>query len=45
MELIRGQTMVELRNDGKEDFVYLSVTAPPLDFTGAYEQAAPAGEK
>ena len=27
-----------LRNDGNEDFVYLSVTAPPIDFTGAYKE-------
>lgn len=25
-----------LRNDGPDEFVYLSVTAPPIDFTYAY---------
>ena len=27
-----------LRCTGKEDFVYLSVTAPPLDFSAAYQK-------
>lgn len=26
-----------LRNDGKEEFVYLSVTAPPINFKYAYK--------
>lgn len=27
-----------LRNDGKEEFVYLSVTAPPINFGYAYKE-------
>lgn len=27
-----------LRNDGSVEFVYVSVTAPPIDFTGAYSE-------
>jgi quercetin dioxygenase-like cupin family protein len=27
-----------LRNDGTEEFVYVSVTAPPIDFGYAYEE-------
>lgn len=32
-----------LRNDGAEDFVYLSVTAPPQSFESAYEKKTSAG--
>ena len=28
-----------LRNDGAEEFVYLSVTAPPINFTYAYQKS------
>ena len=27
-----------LRNDGTEEFVYVSVTAPPIDFGYAYRE-------
>lgn len=27
-----------LRNDGEEEFVYLAVTAPPINFTYAYKE-------